>query len=348
LLTALVLFAAFILAIPYLPIALKGGSAILSQLLPSTSSSSQVTSQPGSNITDHSYSPAIQNGTANIQYPSDYNTLAAYALKIINQDRANFSVAPVTLGSNKAGQQHADSMLRYGYFAHLDTQGFKPYMRYSLLGGKGADSENIAFISDYSAHYTTSTVEVAISTLEHDMMYNDSACCNNGHRENILTALHNKVSIGVAYSSTDVYFDEEFENDYVTLKFSVSSANYMTITGVPVTTSVTDRVNSVYVAFDPTPQAQTPAQLNAGPREYGPGTLIGGVLPPCNRALGSCQQFQAITVYADKWTFSSSEVNVAFPLQTFINQYHAGVYTVYLITGSDTNSAITTISVFVS
>jgi uncharacterized protein YkwD len=143
--------------------------------------------------------PDIKGGAADITYPPDYCTLASYALQQINADRAANGTGPVSLGYNQAAQQHADSMLYYGYFSHFDTQGYKPYMRYSLLGGHGADFENIAYFSYSIDHFTsTSVVEQGIRDLEHSMVYNDSACCNNGHRYNILDHLHNIVSIGLA------------------------------------------------------------------------------------------------------------------------------------------------------
>jgi hypothetical protein len=269
---------------------------------------------------------------------------------LINADRAANGSGPVTLDYNQAAQQHSDSMLYYGYFSHFDIQGLKPYMRYSLLGGQGADFENVAYIR-YNVTYFTSikAVEGAIKELERSMVYNDSSCCNNGHRYNILDPIHNKVSVGVAYDGTHVYFDEEFENDFIKLNFAVtggsgSNPHYVTMTGVP--TQAFASPNSIYIAFDDTPSAQTIAQLNSGPHEYGPGTLVGGVLPR-NGILGNCAQFQTgTTVCADKWTFSSTQVDVAFSLQKFRTTYGPGVYTVYLITGSSTNSAITTISVF--
>jgi uncharacterized protein YkwD len=345
---ALVVLGAFVFAVPYTPSALKAGADIFSKL--AASMSGNTTTGTSTTGTNHSYNPLIQNGSANVQYPSDYSTLEAYALKIVNFDRANFSLPPVTLSTNEAGQQHADSMLRYGYFSHYDTQGYKPYMRYTLLGGKGADAENVAYISDPSANYGTTTLEKAMYDLENAMMYNDSACCNNGHRDNILNPLHNKVSFGVAYDSTHIYFDEEFENDYITLTLSLSSSNEVTITGTPIVSSVTDKVNSIYVAFDSTPQAETVAQLNNGPHEYGPGTLIGGALPKDpSDPLGGCAQFSTgITVCADTWTFNSSQASVSFNLQPFIRAEGSGAYTIYLITGSDTNSAITSISIFIA
>jgi uncharacterized protein YkwD len=364
----LVLLAAFAVAAPYISSALQQGYSILSgstgtevqTSVAGQSTSGAATSASTSGSTDCSSSVSVKNlappdingGSADVAYPSDYCALASYALGLINQDRAANGTGPVSLDFNQAAQQHADSMLYYGYFSHFDTQGYKPYMRYSLLAGRGADFENVGY-SSYSLPYflTTSTVEDAIKSLEHSMVYNDSSCCANGHRFNILDSLHNRVSIGLAYNSTAVYFDQEFENDYVNLDFTAapsasSTPYYVTMKGVP--TQAVATPNSIYIAFDGTPSAASPAQLNSGPHEYGPGTLVGGVLPRTG-LLGDCGQFsRGTTVCADTWSFTSKAVDIAFPLEPFVKNYGAGVYTIYLITGSSTESAITSISVFVS
>lgn len=360
---ALILLAAFLVAAPYVSSALNQGYSFLSGSTatgPSTltttgSALSTATSGPqcSSAVSVRSLAnPDITNGSADVAYPSDYCTLASYALGLINQDRAANGTGPVTLDYNQAAQQHADSMLYFGYFSHFDTQGYKPYMRYSLLGGTGADFENVAYYYySFPNFVTTNHVMAAIQTLEHSMVYNDSTCCNNGHRYNILDPLHNKVAIGVAYNSTTVYFDEEFENYYISLNYTVtaptaSNPDYVNMTGVPLQHVAAP--NSIYVAFDSTPAATTPAQLSAGPHEYGPGTLIGGVLPRSG-FFGDCGQFSSgTTVCADKWTFSANTADFAFTLQPFVKQYGPGVYTIYLITGSSTESAITSISVFIT
>lgn len=358
---ALVLMAAFLVAAPYLSSALRQGYSFLSGVATSgpgvsptvgrTDTTTTAAVQCSSAVTVKALSaPNISNGSADIAYPADYCALATYALQQINSDRAANGTGPVSLGYNQAAQQHADSMLYYGYFSHFDTQGYKPYMRYSLLGGRGADFENVAFFSYSINHFTTtSAVEDGIRQLEHSMVYNDSACCNNGHKYNILSPLHNIVSIGVAYSGTTLYFDEEFENDYINLNFSATQASapspyYVTMTGSVVQPVASP--SSIYIAFDGTPSSETPAQLNNGPHEYGPGQLVGGVLP--KDVFGGCAQFTTgVTVCADAWKFSSSGVDIAFSMRDFVKSYGAGVYTVYLITGTDTNSAITTISIFV-
>jgi hypothetical protein len=235
-------------------------------------------------------------------------------------------------------------MLKYDYFSHFDTQGFKPYMRYTLLGGVGAVSENVAYISWKDYHFTgTGTVESSISTLEHAMMYNDSICCNNGHRANIINPLHNRVALGLAYNRTSLFFVEDFENYYIDLSYNVSKAYVFSMSGTVL--APIEALTQVYVTYDGSPAPETPAQLDAGPTEYSAGDLMGGVLPPCSQ---SCNVFAAgVTVHATVWQATPESVDIAFDLSRFIQVYGAGVYTVYLLTGEDTGTALTSISVFV-
>ncbi|QQG48134.1 MAG: CAP domain-containing protein [archaeon] len=341
LLVVVLLVAAFVALSPDAESGLRSAEQSASSFLSSIFGGLGITARPPLNYTI--YSPLIGNGSAKISYPPDYDTLAAYALSLINQDRPGLQA--VSLSPNPVAQQHANSMLRYGYFSHYDTQGYSPYMRYSLLGGKGAVGENVAYDrASGPIFYTTSEVEGAIRTLEYQMMNNDSQCCNNGHRINILNPLHNRVSIGVAYDGTVVYFVEDFENYYIALTISVSSTYDVSIAGT--TLQAFTAPKAVYITYDSPPTAETPAQLNAGPHEYGPGTLTGGVLQPCSFG---CPSFQSgITVYADTWKFTSTQDALAFSLHDFIQHYGAGVYTIYAVTGSDTGTAITSISVFVT
>jgi uncharacterized protein YkwD len=345
-LSALALMAlAMLLVAGFLQLSPSMANTIASEFsgaLSATESSTTTTSSIGAFSV---YSPLISNGAVNLTYPTDYRTLATFALNLVNQDRANSTLSPVSLGESRAGQQHANSMLRYSYFSHFDTQGFKPYMRYTLLGGVGAVSENVAYMTWQGSHFmSTSSVEDSISTLEEAMMYNDSLCCNNGHRLNIINPLHNRVSLGLAYNSTTLYFVEEFENYYINLSYNVSKTYSFSMAGAFVLQVASPR--QVYVTFDATPSPETPAQLNSGPKEYGPGDLVGGVLPPCSEG---CTVFASgVTVRATVWQATPRQVNIAFDLSRFIQVYGAGVYTVYLVTGVDTSTALTSISVFVS
>jgi hypothetical protein len=135
---------------------------------------------------------------------------------------------------------------------------------------------------------------------------------------------------------------------------TLSGACEVVMSGVPLNVNVTSKIYAVYIAYDGPPFPESPGQLNAGPHEYGPGTLIGGVLPCTLPPV--CRTFQSgFTVYADRWTVNSpSSFDIEFSLHDFIHGqggmpgYGAGVYTVYVVLSQSTNSAITTLSVFVT
>jgi uncharacterized protein YkwD len=327
------------------PISLVSSNSSATSSTPSTTSAATVsgpTTSPSTSTVSSSFTsspssvgvppPLIGNGSFTLSYPSDYTTLANYLLGRINQDRANFSLSPVILSPIESAQQHADSMLYFGYFSHWDTQGYKPYMRYTLLNGVGSVEENIAFESTTLPSFTTdASVESTLSGLEYSMMYNDSMCCQNGHRDNILDPLHNRVSIGVAYNSTHLYMVEDFENYYInfTAPF-LEQDNTVSLIG---NSSLSLDDMQIVVYYDPLPQPLTISQLGNVPYSgsYDTGTFIGGVVSPC---LLSCETYDnGITVNAQTWNVSSNEIDVVFQLADFIQQHGDGVYTVYIEQG---------------
>lgn len=299
--------------------------------------------------------PSFQNGSAKIDYPSDYSTLVNFTLQLINSDRASAGLSPVSLSTIPSGQQHSDSMAYFGYFSHWDVQGYKPYMRYTLLGGTSAVAENIGL--DYcttSPPDTTSvvlstcsvqTIENAIANSEYGMMYYDSACCNNSHRDNILDPLHDRVSIGIAYNpeTSAVYFTEDFENYYVGFSQSIlSSGNTVNLVG---TTQSYEGISQITVYYDSTPQPMTIQELDST-FVYDPGTFAGGVFPPCSNG---CQYYPGATsVYASVWNIGSNSIDISFSLSDFVSANGPGVYTIYVQTGDSTSTAVSMYSVFVS
>lgn len=334
---AVLLVTAYVFVVPSLPATIEKAAVLLSQGSGST---------PTQNL--QFYSPEILNGSADLLFPSDYGDLANYTLGLINQDRSDFGLGSVTLSPIQSGEQHADSMLRYGYFSHYDTQGYKPYMRYTLLGGTGAVFENVAYVSYSRSRYSTAgTVEDDLKFLEYSMMYNDSACCNNGHRINILNPMHDRVSIGIAYNSTTLFFVEDFENYYANMSISLSKTLAVTMTGILLNPQIS--ASQVFIAYDSSPTTLTPSQLDSLPHEYTPGTGVGGVIPKSACAIYpiDCPTFQTgATVYVGIWQFGVSGIDISFSLSAFVNQNGPGVYTIYL-TGSNLSSALTSYSVFV-
>ncbi len=309
--------------------------------IPATSiTTTQLTTSGPQGFQEDIANPNFIGGKANVSVPSEYAELSHYVLSLINTDRNRNGLQNLTLSSVQSGQQHSDSMAYFGYFSHWDVQGYKPYMRYTMLGGKGYVAENAGL--DYCTDSppdsslvtpvscTLQTVENGLANSDYGMMYNDAACCNNGHRDNILDPFHNRVSIGIAWNSSTsaLYFTEDFESSYVGLKTPIYSNGVVTLTG---TLSKTLNLNEIAVSFDPTPQPMTIAQLDAT-FAYDPGTSIGAVFAPCPTGY-TCSPTTndgGIAVYASSWAYSGGDLSVAFSLSDFTQKYGSGVYTLYM------------------
>ena len=130
---------AAILAIVFAMLVLPSMSSITGYFSGTGGSTSTIEVNPEGTVSNSSGSGT----TLEISYPSNYNQLANFSLTLINQDRASAGLTPVTLSPIPSAQEHADSMLQNNYFSHWDTQGYKPYMRYSILNGTGFVEENV-------------------------------------------------------------------------------------------------------------------------------------------------------------------------------------------------------------
>jgi len=347
--------------------------------------------------TEYQFTPAdpvISNGQANVTYPSDYNVLANYSLHLINHDRHQFGMQPVRLSSVPSGQQHANSMLYFGYFSHWDTQGYKPYMRFTLLGGRGSVAENAAeFVRTCPAGYTCpakftsqNSVKGAIAKAENDMMYNDSYCCNNGHRATILDPGNSEVSIGVAWNATDLFFVEDFVDAHASFSVLSYNASSQVVTLAGSVRGINSTTSAITVFYDPTPTwlppagldpfyhssqnypsiepACTPFSENKGEHTfmndgctnyqggYGAGYFLGVVLykQPCPEwytcTYPTSTSLNAIQSYATVWQVNGTSFNIQFSLSPFTPYYGNGVYTIYFYPNAS-NETVTSYSIFI-
>ncbi len=273
--------------------------------------------------------------------------LVNYTLALINRDRANYSLPPVTLSYEPSAQQHADSMFNYYYISHWDIYGMKPYMRYALLGGLGAVSENIAFeqSSVCFASICSGNInpQAALQQMEHNFVYNDSACCQNGHRDNILNPYHNQVSIGIAYNGGRIYLVQDFIDNYTQWNSNAPSYSNGEVFLSGNTTQYT--LSSITVSDDALVRNMTQAQLNAT-FSYGYGAEVAGVV---NNPLDYYQGLQ--TIVADRYVQNGNGFDVSFNMNKLIRQYGAGEYTVMLwLNGTGTNSSFvgSTYTIFIN
>ncbi|MCL5239497.1 MAG: CAP domain-containing protein [Candidatus Marsarchaeota archaeon] len=282
-----------------------------------------VTSTVVSTVTTAGSAPATT--TVQSNYTQTSAALEQYALGLINADRQKYGLGNVTLSSEPSAQQHSDSMLVNNYFSHWDPYGMKPYMRYTLVGGLGAATENVAYRESESCGVFGCTgnvnVKQALQQMEYDMMYNDSACCNNGHRDNILDPNHNQVSIGIAYNSSSVYFTEDFIDNYINWSnYGINpSTDEMYVEGK---INGGSTLSTVQIAYDKPVENMTVAQLdNTSSYSYGP-TIAGVVSSPLY------YYANIETIVADQYSTSGKSFSVAFNMHNTISKNGPGEYTV--------------------
>lgn len=158
----------------------------------------------------------VESATADTQTaPKEYDRAAQWRqhlLDIINKERLDAGLGPVTLGNNPAAQAHADSMLANCFSSHWGLDGLKPYMRYSLAGGYQYNAENISGLSyciKPGENYIKTSLERDIKEAMAEFM--DSP----GHRDNILDPHHAQVNLGLAWDDYNMMIVQHFEHGYV-------------------------------------------------------------------------------------------------------------------------------------
>ncbi len=277
-----------------------------------------------------------------------HNQTIEYALYLVNRDRANYSLGSVSLSNITSAQQHAESMLNNGYFSHWDTYGMKPYMRYTLLGGNGAVEENIAYIYNSSGINLLNTIQ----DMEYNFMYNDLACCNNGHRNNILNPQHNQVSMGIAYNATTIYLVEDFIDNYVSWVSGTPSISTDGDVQLKGSISPGYSLSSVQVSYDQPVQQLTPTILNSNSSAYRGTYSYGTTIAGIGYSRGNTYYFykNTTTINATTYITTGQNFDVAFNLTGQISRYGAGEYTlmVYLDNASSSPFLGSTYTVFVN
>jgi uncharacterized protein YkwD len=275
--------------------------------------------------------------------------LLQHALDMINKDRADFGLQPVKLSPNQAAQVHAEDVFQTKQISHWMTNGEKPYMTYTRYGGEGSVQQNVA-ISGFSAEQyeecrTNMLLDcekiesiTSIEELEHEMMYNDRECCNDGHRNNILNPRHTHVSIGIAQDQYYIAFVENFENNYG-LDVSVNNGN-VRIAGQ----LQHGELLQVNIYYDDMPSRETYDQ-NKRLLSYSAGELAATVVKPLPLGYYYENPDYYKLVEANRWSEADS-VNVMFNIASAVDK--DGVYTLFAIVkdGEETFDS-TSYSVFV-
>jgi len=177
---------------------------------------------------DNSNNSQLVNSDVDFDMPLDINApvkyndqLMQFALEQVNNDRKKYGVQPVELGNNLAAQKHVDDMLEFGYFSHWNSEGVKPYVTYTLFGGRGNVAENISYT--FSQCATSNCIPMIfdpfkeIEDHQYGMMYDD-AISNWGHRDTIIDPDYTHVNFGITYDEDNFYFAQHFETNIIEWK----------------------------------------------------------------------------------------------------------------------------------
>ena len=133
--------------------------------------------------------------------PAALDEASAYMLTLINRDREQHGLEPVTHDpiASIGAQRQADDMAKHGFTAHWGTDGSVPEQRYTEAGGSDMVYENVACLFDGVPRDLDPSPRFDPARLEQlQKMFMDEVPPNDGHRRNILKPGHHRVGIGLS------------------------------------------------------------------------------------------------------------------------------------------------------
>jgi Cysteine-rich secretory protein family len=262
--------------------------------------------------------------------------LIQYTLQKINQDRSELGLPSLKLSKNKAAQIHAEELFqsKYAQPTHLSWNGMKPYMLYSLYGGTNYMEQNVA-ISGYGNDDLKKCKELRchniepyeqISKVEWSMLHNDTICCNDNHRKNILDRHHTHVSIGIVYSDYYLVLVENFENNYLMLDQQITRDNKnIQIVGRIEPFNSTYTIDRIGIYYDPLPNRLS-LEENKSVNSYNLGDLVAIVAKPAPLFEVYEKPANYALLEAKSWYNNNKMMDIRFDLSSVMSRQ--GVYTV--------------------
>jgi len=255
--------------------------------------------------------------------------LVQFALEQINKDRAKNNLKPVILSRNTAAQTHAEDVLSQRAISHWMTNGEKPYMTYSRLGGTGSVNQNVGFAGFVSPEECASPNVIckkidpikSIEESEYGMIYDD-AHADWGHRDNILRSYHTHVSLGIAYDDYTFAFVENFEDNYLTSNSPIHvNGDHVIIDSA----LKSGKIQNIGIFYDPLPTHELYLQHH-GDTSYGMGETVAVIAPPLSPNSYYNQPSGYKLIVANNWKDNGSFVLIDFDLSSVFTK--PGVYTV--------------------
>ena len=274
-------------------------------------------------------------------------------LELINDARSEAGAPAVRLGVNGAAQLHAEQMVAECFHSHWGRDGLKPYMRYSLLGGYQSNAENVRGADRYfglnRCAVAPSAQRPPLEFLVRDAM--EAWLQSPGHRRNLLDPTHRLVNVGIAWrGGGDAYIFravQHFEGDYARLDQLPSlAAGRLTLSGRTINGASSGPNPTVYVYYDPQPEPQTRAALDAT-GSYCSGYPVAAVFPHgrwiASGSTPNCIEpgassprsdgapIQLPTIVAEEWRITDTAFTIRADLSSILRQHGAGVYTITLV-----------------
>lgn len=262
--------------------------------------------------------------------------LIQYTLQKINQDRSELGLPSLKLSKNKAAQIHAEELFqtKYEQPTHLSRNGMKPYMLYSVYGGTNYMEQNVA-ISGYDSDELKKCNELRchniepyeqISKAQWSMLHNDTICCNDNHRRNILDRHHTHVSIGIVYSDYYFVLVENFENNYLVLDQQIIRDNKnVQMVGRIEASNNTYTIDRIGIYYDPLP-TRLFWEENKSVNSYSLGDLVAIVAKPALLFHLYEKPGNYKIIEAKRWYNDNNVMDIRFDLSSVM--LRQGVYTV--------------------
>jgi hypothetical protein len=264
-------------------------------------------------------------------------SLVKYALDLINADRATHNLPQLNLSNNMAAQNQADEFFtkKIQYPSHWSTDGMKPYMKYSMYNGTGYVQQNIVVTAydnltiekckerDLICHEIDYPPYQQILQSERSMMFNDTLCCQDRHKYNILDKRHTDVSIGLSYSKDYFIMVQNFENNYINFTKPLADNNgRIEIEG---NMKKDYDIENIAIYYDSIPSIQEFRQ-NRNANSYDLGKLVALIVKPAPLLTQYRQPSNYSLIEAGEWVVKDQLININFGLTPALE--NKGVYTV--------------------
>ena len=210
--------------------------------------------------------------------PSERTDLVEYALTLINQARTDAGLNEVVLDDNTAAQSHAENSAARCTRGHWDTDGLKPYMRYTLAGGEQYSAENVFAIDFCPEDLDNYQLETPREQIDFAM---DRFLNSPGHRQTILDPHHRKVGIGLTYQAPTIWFVQLFVGDYIEYETKPTiDVGMLTLSGrVKNGAAISGTTSTITIYYERSPQNLTRGQLSRT-YCYNYGQRIASIRPP--------------------------------------------------------------------